>query len=266
MTLTVGSLFSGIGGLDLGLQRAGMEIRWQVENDNYCRRILAKHWQDVPKWSSVETFPPFDWPQELLQVDVICAGWPCQDISSQGKRAGLKGKKSGLFFEVIRVAGLLKPRVLLLENTSMLLRREMGVVLGELAQVGFNAEWHCIPAASLGAPHVRDRCFTIGTLRSHPDSRGLEAASEFWSQHKGTNPPGDSTPGDTHKVVVGDNGQRELKRFRETVGASQWATQSSVDRILDGVPRRVQRIKALGNSVCPQVAEFIGRLIVESVQ
>ena len=77
MTLTVGSLFSGIGGLDLGLQRAGMEIKWQVENDNYCRRILTKHWPDIPKWSSVETFPPFDWPEDLLRVDLVCAGWPC---------------------------------------------------------------------------------------------------------------------------------------------------------------------------------------------
>ena len=159
-TITFGSMFAGIGGIDLGFERCGMECRWQVEIDKYANKVLEKHWPKVQRWGDVRTFPPDS--SSKWKVDVIAGGFPCQDISTAGKGAGLDGEKSGLFYEIIRVARCVKPRAIVLENVAALLARGMGDVLGELAKIGFDAEWHCIPAAALGAPHIRDRVFILG--------------------------------------------------------------------------------------------------------
>ena len=163
--LTFGSLFAGIGGLDLGLERAGMQCKWQVEIDDYARRILEKHWPDVRRWDDITTLQPSgaEW-----KVDLICGGFPCQDISTAGKRAGLHGDRSGLFFEAVRVVELLRPRWLLLENVAGLLNRGLDEVLGTLAEIGFDAEWHCLQAADFGAPHIRDRVFIL----AHANTNG----------------------------------------------------------------------------------------------
>ena len=152
-----GSLFAGIGGLDLGLERAGMECAWQVEIDDYATRVLEKHWPNVRRWRDVRT-----WPQpDTERVDLLCAGFPCQDISYAGRGAGLEGERSGLFFEAVRVVRQLRPRIVLLENVAALLTRGLDVVLGTLAEIGLDAEWHCVPAAAVGAPHIRDRVFIV---------------------------------------------------------------------------------------------------------
>ena len=158
--ITFGSMFAGIGGIDLAFERCGMECRWQVEIDKYANKVLEKHWPNVERWGDVRTFPPDS--SSKWKVDVIAGGFPCQDISTAGKGAGLDGEKSGLFYEIIRVARCVKPKAIVLENVAALLARGMGDVLGELAQIGFDAEWHCIPAAALGAPHIRDRVFILG--------------------------------------------------------------------------------------------------------
>ena len=175
--LTFGSLFAGIGGLDLGLERAGMKCKWQVEIDDYATKVLERHWPNVRRWRDITTFPP-DARRELLEgrqpqradngpesspwrVDLICGGFPCQDISYAGRGAGLKGERSGLFFEAIRVVRQLKPRYVLLENVAAILTRGLDRVLGELGQIGYDCEWHCIPAAAVGAPHIRDRTFIL---------------------------------------------------------------------------------------------------------
>ena len=155
--MNFGSLFAGIGGIDLGLERAGMRCKWQVEIDDYASRVLEKHWPRVKRHRDIRTFPTSgDW-----SVDLIAAGFPCQDLSIAGKGEGLDGKQSGLFFEVIRVVGEIRPKYVLLENVSALLARGMDTVLGELASLGYDAEWHCIPASSVGAPHIRDRVFIV---------------------------------------------------------------------------------------------------------
>ena len=156
--LTFGSLFAGIGGFDLGFERAGMRCRWQVEIDKYANRVLEKHWPRVARWDDITTFPPAfgDW-----SVDVICGGFPCQDISYAGLGAGLDGERSGLFFEAIRVVQQLRPRIVVMENVAALLTRGLDRVLGTLAEIGYDAEWHCIPAASVGAPHIRNRAFIV---------------------------------------------------------------------------------------------------------
>lgn len=157
-----GSLFTGIGGMDLGLERAGMTCAWQVEIDDYATRVLTKHWPDVPKLRDVR-----DCGRDNLQpVDLICGGFPCQDVSLAGKREGLQGKRTTLWSEFARIVGELRPRWVLAENVPGLLSSDNGMffgrILSDLAAFGYDAEWDCIPAASFGAPHRRDRVFLVG--------------------------------------------------------------------------------------------------------
>jgi DNA (cytosine-5)-methyltransferase 1 len=155
--LTFGSLFAGIGGFDLGLERAGMVCKWQVEIDDYATRVLEKHWPTVRRWNDVRTFPPEgDW-----NVDVICGGFPCQDISVAGKGAGLAGARSGLWYEFARIIRAVRPGWVVIENVPALTARGLGTVLGDLAEIGFDAEWHCIPASAVGAPHRRERIWIV---------------------------------------------------------------------------------------------------------
>jgi len=165
--LTFGSLFAGIGGFDLGLERAGMRCEWQVEIDPYARAVLAKHWPDVRRHEDVRTFPP---PEGEWGVDVICGGFPCQDISVAGKGAGLAGARSGLWYEYARIIGELRPRYVIVENVAALLARGMGTVLGDLSTLGYDAEWHVIPASAVGAPHRRERVWIVG-VRSGPGTK-----------------------------------------------------------------------------------------------
>ena len=127
--LTFGSLFAGIGGLDLGFERAGLECKWQVEINAYAQKVLAKHWPNVRRHDDVRTWPKRD----TEHVDVVAGGFPCQDISYAGKGAGLQGERSGLFFEAVRVFREVGPRFIVLENVAALLTRGMDEVLGTLA-------------------------------------------------------------------------------------------------------------------------------------
>ena len=254
--LTVGELFAGIGGIGLGLERTGnFEVRWQVEKDDYASKVLAKNWPDVRRHDDVCTFPEpksNDW-----QVDVIAGGFPCQDISIAGKGKGLKGERSGLFYEVVRIAEILRPKYLLLENVAMLLRRGMSEVLAELATLGYNAEWHCLPAASVGAPHRRDRLFII----AYPDNYGRnwdrenEQERQRQAMERGELFGGDGSDGYMAKL------HNKLRDFRNDTGRKQWGTEPTIQRVVNGVPNRMDRIKCLGNSVCPQVAQVIGDIL-----
>jgi len=160
-TLAVGSLFSGIGGFELGFEATGrFETRWQVECDPYATKVLEKHWPDVQRHDDVCT-----WPNETTErVDVLIGGFPCQDISYAGKGAGLDGERSGLFYEFMRIVRLVGPKYVVLENVAALFTRGMDQVLGTLASHGYDAEWEVVSAASVGAPHRRDRVFIIGCV------------------------------------------------------------------------------------------------------
>jgi DNA (cytosine-5)-methyltransferase 1 len=236
--LTFGSLFAGIGGFDLGLERAGMVCKWQVELDDYASRVLAKHWPNVPRHDDVRTFPTAerDW-----SVDLICGGFPCQDISNAGAKRGLAGERSGLWAEFARIIGVLRPRFVLVENVSALLVRGMGDVLGDLASLGYDAEWHCVPAAAVGAPQFRDRVWII----AYPCGRGLSGESQRNGQRQIV-----ERRDDYDRLAVGQRRARD---------ARSW-----VRRADDGVSRRVDRLRCLGNAVVPQVVEALGRAIVES--
>ena len=166
--LSVGSLFSGIGGLDLGLERAGMEVRWQVEIDPYCQRVLAKHWPNVTRYGDIKTI---DW-TEVEPIDLVCGGFPCQPVSLAGKRRAQDDPR-WLWPEFARCLRVLRPRFALLENVPGLLSAGFGDVLGDLAALGYDAEWDCIPAAAVGAPHLRYRVVVVSYTNSQ--RAGVEA-------------------------------------------------------------------------------------------
>ena len=235
--MTFGSLFAGIGGFDLGFERAGMVCKWQVEIDDYATRVLAKHWPHVHRERDIKQCGSHN----LERVDVICGGFPCQDISYAGLGAGLDGERSGLFFEAIRVVRQLQPRIVVLENVSALLTRGLDRVLGTLAEIGFDAEWHCIPAAIFGSHFRRDRVFVVAS-RSVPCSVRLQRlrskANRTWSEQQ-------------FKGLV----EHEL-RVCVPCGKGK--------RVSDGVSCRVDRLRGLGNAVVPQVAEWIGRMITNT--
>lgn len=236
--LTFGSLFAGIGGFDLGFERAGMECKWQVEIDPYCQKVLAKHWPDVRRHDDVRTFPPTD--ADDWRVDVICGGFPCVDISQLGSRTGIEGNEdgSGLWNQMFRIICVLRPRLLAVENVTDIAFRGLDRVLGDLATSGYDAAWQCLPAAALGAGHTRDRLFALGVDRNANSGNvcAIKAFSEEW------------WPVNT--------GRNSAEAWRQA--------ESRMDRIADGVPSRVDRCRSLGNSIVPQVAEWIGRRIVEA--
>jgi DNA (cytosine-5)-methyltransferase 1 len=274
MPMTFGSLFAGIGGFDLGLERAGMTCKWQVEINDYASRVLAKHWPDVPRHGDVRTFPTAarDW-----AVDVICGGFPCQDISIAGKGAGLAGERSGLWYEFARIIGELRPRYVIVENVAALLARGMGTVLGDLSSLGYDAEWHVIPASALGAPHRRERVWIIAyaigqqlRVRGHSEASGSPGGGKSerhqWQRiraHAGATRQG---------LPDADSAGCEQQRQPQPVRAQQlaaecsgwWSVEPDLGRVAHGVPRRVDRLRGLGNAVVPQVVEVIGRAIIEA--
>lgn len=174
--LRVLDLFSGIGGFSLGLERTGgFETVAFCEIEEFPRRILAKHWPDVPIHRDVRELKGSD----VGAVDVICGGFPCQDISFAGKGAGIEGERSGLWREYARLIGEIRPHYVIVENVGALLGRGLHVVLGDLAAVGYDAVWHCIPASAVGAPHRRDRVWIIAYTRG--EQHEVEGA-EVWRE------------------------------------------------------------------------------------
>lgn len=231
--LRVLDLFSGIGGFSLGLERTGgFETVAFCEIEPFCQRVLAKHWPGVPLYEDI-TSAYF---ASVRPVDVVTAGFPCQDISLAGKGAGLAGERSGLFWHVIRAAGVVGRPKLLLENVAALLDRGMGAVLGALASVGHDTEWHCIPASALGAPHRRDRLWIV------------------------TDPIGDEQPRQEPRIgPFGRMGRVEQSVAWDRDWQGALAEFRGVD---DGLPRSVASTDGYRNAVVPQVVELIGRAIL----
>jgi len=174
--VTIGSIFSGVGGLDLAVESVtGGSVVWQAETDPYAAAVLARRWPSVPNLGDVRFLagPP--------AVDVLCGGFPCQDISSAGKRKGIEGERSGLWTEFARLIRQLGPGFVFVENVSSLRGRGLDTVLGDLAALGFDAEWTSLTAASVGAPHRRDRLFLLAysdrhALRELAERRQLKSA------------------------------------------------------------------------------------------
>ena len=184
--MRVGSLFAGIGGFDLGLAWAGYDIAWQVEEDEWCRKVLAKHWPDVARFTDVRDCGLHN----LEPVDVICGGFPCQDISLAGRQAGLDGERSSLWWEMRRIVGELRPPYVIVENVPNLFIRGFDRVLGSLSEIGYDAEWGVISANDVGAPHLRQRLWIVaypasvgsggvtGKLRTEDERQAQERQEE----------------------------------------------------------------------------------------
>ena len=249
--LTFGSLFAGIGGLDLGLERAGMRCMWQVEIDDYATSVLERHWPDVRRFADIRDCGQHN----LLPVDLVCGGFPCQDVSLAGKRAGLRGRRTTLWAEYARIVREIEPTWVLAENVPGLRSSDVGAFFGtvvrELAACGHDIAWDCIPAAAVGAPHRRDRVFIV----AHAAGTGL-AQRQRHETARWARP--ESSRGGPWQVF-----QETLHEYAATAGGEQWAVEPDVGRVADGIPDRVDRMRCLGNAVVPQVAEWIGRRIIE---
>jgi len=233
-------LFSGIGGFSLGLERAKFETVAFCEIDAKARKVLQKHWPHVPIFEDIQTLTKGTLDEQGIAVDVICGGFPCQDISFAGKGAGLEGKRSGLWSEFARLIGEIRPRYAIVENVSALRNRGFNRVLGDLASLGYDAEWHCIPASAVGLPHRRDRVWIIAYSRGERRERGITTA----------------LPG-LYAISWSEN-ERRATQWRERPSLSPpYLCGSS-----DGIPGRVDRLKQLGNAVVPQIPEIIGKAIM----
>jgi DNA (cytosine-5)-methyltransferase 1 len=280
--MIVGSLFSGIGGFDLGLERAGMRTAWFCEQDKFCQRVLAKHWPGIPCYPDITELAG----AAVESVDLLCGGFPCQDISVAGKGAGIDGARSGLWAEYARLIRELRPRYVVVENVPALLGRGLDRVLGDLAALGYDAEWDCLPASAFGAPHRRDRVWLVAYAEGEPVGTGFrtdEPAAERWRRSSdGGSALADadedgrseglqraaggrerSGPADLEwsSEHLGDaNGQGELGRRPSDAG--WWASEPAIRRVVDGLPDRLDRCHALGNALVPQIAEWIGHRIM----
>ena len=242
--LTCGSLFAGIGGFDLGFERAGIKTIWQVEIDEYCRRVLARHFPDAKRFADIRDCGGCgqfrkQTANRLTAVDIIAGGFPCQDISISGSRLGLSGERSSLWWEMYRVICEVRPRYVVVENVAELLKRGIGDVIGALAALGYDTEWDCLPAFAFGAPHFRDRVFIVGYTSSKRLQVGIP-------QHPGTL-----------------SCERSRGRFGRHHGPA-WDGEPELALLVNGIPDDVAGASALGNAVVPQIAEWIGRRIVEA--
>jgi DNA (cytosine-5)-methyltransferase 1 len=233
--LRVIDMFAGIGGFSLGLHRAGgFETVAVAESDPYASKVLTKHFPDAPNVGDVTV-------AEYPHADIICAGFPCQDISLAGLGAGLAGARSGLWREVVRAVRVVRPLYALLENVAALLGRGMGTVLGDLAEERYDAEWDCFQACDIGAPHRRDRIYIVAHADGYGDidigaaasSRPFQESLEGW--------------------------RRGLDELGPDDGLQRDSSYAGIRRVVHGIPDWVERVGRLGNSVLPQFPELHGR-------
>ncbi len=308
--IRVGSLFTGIGGLDLGLERAGMRIAWQSEIDPYCCAVLRKHWPHVPNLGDIRGVRATSAPP----VDLICGGFPCQPFSFAGKRRGHEDDRY-LWPEMLRVIEEFRPRWVLGENVPGIINLALDQVLSDLEALGYETAALVIPACALDAPHRRDRVWILAYAErirrgggcdgdARGSSRAVQAAGsspgyelkdvavsdsagwDSWKQTPAT--MGHGSPSAPEGGDVSDAQRIGGDGWNGNLPATGWEPESGMGRMVDGlsarldrtpgfwppepegVPRvaqgianRVDRLKALGNAVVPQVAEAIGRMILE---
>ena len=222
--------FAGIGGFSYAAHKlvGGFETTQFVEIDPFCQKILKKHFPTVPCHDDIKTFTAFSG-----QYDVITGGFPCQDISVAGRGEGItEQSRSGLFYELIRVIRLVRPKFVVMENVAAILNNGLDIVLGELSQAGYDAEWSIISASSLGAAHRRSRWWCVATI-ADSDSKGLQRKI-------------------LSKMESGIWSAKHTRRLDPNW--RQYVSQPILPRGSNGLSNRVDRTRALGNSIVPAVA------------
>jgi DNA (cytosine-5)-methyltransferase 1 len=272
------SLFSGIGGIDLAARWAGIETVAFCEIEPFCQKVLSKHWPEVPIFDDVRELTAVTLRERGVSgVDIIAGGFPCQDISQAGHKAGIDGERSGLWSEIRRLTDDLRPRYVVVENVSALLIRGMGRVLGDLAASGYDAEWDCLPASAFGAPHRRDRLFLVAYPASGNDTRRkIFTRDKFQAFFRGqagasltgcvictdvAHPDGDGLEENTRQQLLRTQADQLRVRGHHCpscgAGVSMWdgtaPPLTNFCGMADGIPRRVDRLRGLGNAVVPQV-------------
>ncbi len=315
----IGSLFSGIGGLELGLERAGLgPVRWQVEIDGFFRAVLAEHWPKARRYEDVRKVGRAN----LAPVDLVCGGFPCQDVSSAGRGAGLDGSRSGLWTEFRRVVGELRPRFVVVENVASGKARWLPHVRHDLLALGYRSVAVEVSAFDVGAPHRRARVFVVASnadgdavwideqrfaarrpqgIRDQgdadsgcdggegvaadadsercPGTRREDPRADRDRESRGEDPLGRGYGGGSRPLADADRegkpreaggAERRLPRtfweWARDGGRGGWTALSPVRGVANGVPRRLDRLRALGNAVVPQCAEAVGRMIVAGLE
>ena len=255
-------LFSGIGGFSLGLERAGMRTAAFCEIDPFCQKVLRKHWPDIPRYGDVTDLTAERLKQDGIEADVICGGFPCQDLSHAQQRGarGLDGERSGLWREYARLVGEIRPRHVVVENVPALADRGLGRVLGQLSEIGYDAEWGIISAGQLGLAHERKRLWIVA-YPARDGRRGVDKDSE------GRRPRLDIS---RHLAQVGQERRAERRRgpadILQPVGRPFASPSRGIGRNDDGLPAGVDRLRAIGNAVVPRIAEALGRAILEGME
>ena len=258
--IRIGSICSGIGGFELGLEYSlpNAGTIWQIEIDPYCRSVLAQHWPNTERFEDVKTIGV----HELQPVEICCFGWPCQDHSNAGSRLGLAGKNSGLWYDVHRLAFCeLRPPIVVMEQVPAIAAAGRGLadVLGSVAACGYHVRWDVVSCAAVGSVHRRDRLFFIcwrdltDSDRGRFEIVGIKKHKNFQSE------TGDQSNGLGHERS--GEGTNELERYRtkKILEPFPWKKISgSICPVDDGIPGRVAMLKALGNSISPQVAAVVG--------
>lgn len=295
----IGSLFSGIGGLELGLERAGLgPVAWQVEIDPWCRRVLAKHWPEAERFEDVKAVGR----SVLAPVDVICGGFPCQDVSSAGLGRGIaEGTRSGLWFEFRRIVGELRPAHVVVENVASGLSRWLPTVRRDLFLLGYRTRAVRVAAFDVGAPHRRARVFVLAA-NGNGNGNGIRIESGRGFGPRGEGPAEPANDGATRTLANTDGlvrfGREQPKEpepscaveggspsdadrdgqpqpegriaqfWRWSRNGDGWQIEPPVRGVDDGLPRRLdrgRRLKGLGNAVVPQCAEVVGRMLMAAM-
>jgi len=266
------SLFSGIGGMDLGLDRAGMKCVAQVEIDDFCQEVLNKHWPNVPKFKDVKNVGK----ENLPTADLICGGFPCQPHSYAGKRKGKEDDRN-LWPEYLRIIKELKPKYVLGENVPGLITSMLDEILSDLENIGYTCQAFIIPALAFNAPHRRNRVFVLAHANSGgyfhgkseiiPTEGGVDAQRKFIAGSKiVANATSKRQQGQGEFIKRSGKAQsgegKTIDAFSGSI-RSVWAIEPAVGRVANGIPRRMDRLKSLGNAIVPQVAEFFGINIME---
>lgn len=245
--LKVLDLFSGIGGFSLGLERTGgFETVAFCEIDPFCQKVLRKHWPDVPIFEDVRELTG----EQVGPIDVICGGFPCQDLSQSGRQAGIEGERSGLYREMLRLIGECQPAWAIFENVSNLLSGENGrwfsVFLNDLAGCGYDAQWHDIPASAVGAVHHRDRVWII----AYPTKKLRDGAGKIYNS--------------ITRQIAESRTPRSAMALLAKAKSIQITANEPDHRVLDGISEESHALGALGNAVVPQIPELLGHAILEA--